>query len=159
MREKVSVLQGFRPNEANAIDYRRAEGHFLAPHCDVSLRLHIVCDRLPRERTCLKGRGCRRQDRRLSGTVLVNLSLAGDARMRYTEDKAFLRQRAQAAAGGAQPVVGPPSVLVQLPRRSLQVQSGRVRYNFRHGIAREDLLAERRVSITFRQNRFDGFNV
>ena len=30
MREKVSVLQGFRPNEANAIDYRRAEGHFLA---------------------------------------------------------------------------------------------------------------------------------
>ena len=24
---------------------------------------------------------------------------------------------------------------------------------------REDLLAERRVSITFRQNRFDGFNV
>ena len=55
--------------------------------------------------------------------------------------------------------MGPPSVLVQLPRRSLQVQSGRVRYNFRHGIAREDLLAERRVSITFRQNRFDGFNV
>ena len=88
----------------------------------------------------------------------MNLSLAGDARMRYTEDKAFLRQRAQVAAGGAQPA-GPPSVLVQLPRRSLQVQSGRVRYNFRHGIAREDLLAERRVSITFRQNRFDGFNV
>ena len=41
MREKVSVLQGFRPNEANAIDYRRAEGHFLTPHCDVSLRLRI----------------------------------------------------------------------------------------------------------------------
>ena len=89
----------------------------------------------------------------------MNLSLAGDARMRYTEDKAFIRQRAHAAAGGAQPAAGPPSVLVQLPRRSLQVQSGRVRYNFRHGIAREDLLADRRVSITFRQNRFDGFNV
>ena len=45
MREKVSVLQGFRPNEANAIDYRRAEGHFLAPHCDVSLRLRKFATR------------------------------------------------------------------------------------------------------------------
>ena len=52
MREKVSVLQGFRPNEANAIDYRRAEGHFLAPHCDVSLRLRICASSV-----CLKGDG------------------------------------------------------------------------------------------------------
>ena len=113
----MSLLRSFTPNEANAIDYRRELKHFLAPHCD---------------------------DRRLSGTILVNLSLAGDARMLYTEDR---------------PATAAQSVLVLLPRRSLQVQMGRVRYNFRNGIAAGDFLDERRVSITFRQNRFEGFNV
>ena len=28
------VLKHFRPNECNAIDYRRQEGHELAPHVD-----------------------------------------------------------------------------------------------------------------------------
>ena len=124
----MGLLRSFAPNEANAIDYRRQLSHFLAPHCD---------------------------DRRLSGAVLVNLSLAGDARMRYTEDRPVARQKLARATT----VTSSKSVLVLLPRRSLQVQTGRVRYNFRHGIAAEDFLHERRVSITFRQNRFEGFNV
>ena len=128
---QVDLLQSFAPNEANAIDYRRDLNHYLAPHCD---------------------------DRRLSGAVLVNLSLAGDARMRYTEDRPARRKTLGAAAATPAPVAA-KSVLVLLPRRSLQVQMGRVRYNFRHGIAADDFIDERRVSITFRQNRFEGFNV
>ena len=45
---------------------------------------------------------------------------------------------------------------VLLPRRSLQVQSGVVRYSFSHAIANDNLLDPRRVSITFRQNAHYG---
>jgi hypothetical protein len=34
MRARVRALAAFRPNEANAIDYRRSEGHYLLPHVD-----------------------------------------------------------------------------------------------------------------------------
>jgi hypothetical protein len=52
-------LRNFAPNEANAIEYQRALGHSLAPHCD---------------------------DRQLSGAVLVNLCLADDAIMTCNRD-------------------------------------------------------------------------
>ena len=42
---------------------------------------------------------------------------------------------------------------VFLGRRSLQLQTGTVRYDFQHGIPNDQLLSDRRVSITFRQNR------
>jgi hypothetical protein len=114
-------LRNFAPNEANAIEYQRALGHSLAPHCD---------------------------DRQLSGAVLVNLCLAGDAIMTYTRDSK------QAGGGGARTSsVGlQESYQVALPRRALQVQSGTVRYSYRHGIPNSQLLHDRRVSITFRQN-------
>ena len=50
----------FFPNEANALDYRKAEGHALLPHCD---------------------------DRQLSGPVLLTVCLAGAATMTYVADK------------------------------------------------------------------------
>ena len=50
-------------------------------------------------------------------------------------------------------------VKVLLPRRALQLQSGSVRYNYRHGIANADFCQARRVSITFRQNKFDKYGV
>ena len=53
-------MDNFRPNEANAIDYRKSEGHSLEPHCD---------------------------DRQLSGKILVNLCLCADAVMTYTRDR------------------------------------------------------------------------
>ena len=102
-------LAAFEPNEANALCYRAADGHYLGAHCD---------------------------DRQLSGDTLVNLSLAGDAVMSYTHDRAAARR---------------PAVRVHLPRRSLQVQTADVRFNYAHGIANADLPANgRRVSITFR---------
>ena len=102
-----SALGDFWPNEANALDYDRAAGHHIAAHCD---------------------------DRQLSGEVLVNLSLCGDAFMTYTHDRKPL-----------------PPVRVRLPRRSLQIQTGDVRFNWRHAIENADLCGPRRVSITFRR--------
>jgi hypothetical protein len=55
-----SLMTSFRPNEANAIWYDRDRGSYLAPHCD---------------------------DRQLSGRILCNLCLAGDAVMVYSRDK------------------------------------------------------------------------
>lgn len=119
----VEAMRCFRPNEANAIDYRRREGHFLGPHCD---------------------------DRQLSGKVLCNLCLAGDAIMTYLRDKAGGRGgRARALR---------ESYDAHLPRRALQIQSGTVRYDYQHSIPNGQLLSDRRVSITFRQNAFPGHN-
>ena len=106
----IPELRNFRPNEANALDYRRSEGHYLGAHCD---------------------------DRQLSGPILVNLCLAGDATMTYTRDRA-----GRGSAG--------ETVRARLPRRALQIQSGSVRFDYRHGIANADFHADRRVSITFR---------
>ena len=126
-------LAKFRPNEANAIDYRRRQGHWLRPHCD---------------------------DRHLSGQVLINLCLAGDAVMTYSRDQpsagkggraTTTTNRATGGGGLRRPL--PAEFRVPLPRRALQIQSGCVRYDYRHGIANRDLLDDRRVSITFRENR------
>lgn len=106
------LVGSFTPNEANAIDYRRAQGMELKPHCD---------------------------DRQLSSGTLINLSLAGDCVMTYTKDVNSAKSNAQ-------------SVAVFLPRRSLQIQSGSVRYNYRHGIKNGNLLHDRRVSVTFRES-------
>lgn len=50
-------------------------------------------------------------------------------------------------------------VRVLLPRLALQIQSGTVRYDYRHSIANADLLSDRRVSITFRANAHPFHNV
>ncbi|KAH8050583.1 alpha-ketoglutarate-dependent dioxygenase alkB-like protein [Aureococcus anophagefferens] len=91
----IPELRSFRPNEANALDYRRSEGHYLGAHCD---------------------------DRQLSGPILVNLCLAGDATMTYTRD--------QAGRGSAG-----ETVRARLSG-ALQIQSGSVRFDYRHGIQR-----------------------
>ena len=52
----LECMAQFRPNDCNAIEYLRAEGHWLKAHSD---------------------------DRHLSGDVLVTLSLAGDCNMEF----------------------------------------------------------------------------
>ena len=73
-------------------------------------------------------------DRQMSGDVICNLSLAGAATMAYNAEKGQGRR-----------------VDVLLPRRSLQVQAGGVRYDYEHGIPNANLLDPRRVSVTFRE--------
>ena len=133
-RAVASAVAGFAPNEANAIDYRRASGMELLPHCD---------------------------DRQMSSGVLVNLSLLGDCVMTYARDakrkqKAVpddvkLRKRREDENKNDARSEG-DAVDVFLPRRSLQVQTGETRYDFSHAIRNENLLAARRVSVTFRES-------
>ena len=52
-----------------------------------------------------------------------------------------------------------PAYRVLLPRRGLQVQTGEVRYSYRHGISNADLHDARRVSITFRSNKDPNHHV
>eukprot|EP00850_Spirogloea_muscicola_P012801 SM000084S23137 [mRNA] locus=s84:339985:342250:- [translate_table: standard] len=104
----IPQLDSFCPNGANAMDYRRQLGHSLQAHVD---------------------------DRQLSGTLLVNLSLGGACYMTYARER------------------GPKDHFkVLLKPRSLQIVAGESRYNFTHAILNGDLLAERRVSLTFRES-------
>jgi alkylated DNA repair dioxygenase AlkB len=79
--------------------------------------------------------GAHCDDRQLSGLILCNLSLGCDSVMQYQNDRR----------------PDEPPHRVRLPRRSLQLQTGYVRFNFQHGIKNADLLGPRRVSITFRR--------
>ena len=74
-------------------------------------------------------------DRALSGPLLLNLSLGCDCLMTYTSERP-----------------DEPPVRVHLPRRSLQIVSRDARYCFKHSIAKEDVLGDRRVSVTFRMS-------
>eukprot|EP00052_Salpingoeca_macrocollata_P032503 m.325194 g.325194 ORF g.325194 m.325194 type:complete len:309 (-) comp37695_c0_seq1:62-988(-) len=104
-------LRAFRPNEANCIQYIVARQHHLAPHFD---------------------------DRKLSGELLANLSLASECHMTYVHGKSGRKIR------------------VLLPRRSLQVVTGEARYDWQHGILNEDIVGPVRVSITFRHTDTTG---
>ena len=120
-RAASRAVATFAPNEANAIDYRRALGMELEPHCD---------------------------DRQMSSGVLVNLSLLGDCVMTYAPDKKDFDKKHNTPNRSR----GRGAVDVFLPRRSLQIQSGSTRYDFSHAIRNENLLADRRVSVTFRES-------
>ena len=115
----LECMAQFRPNDCNAIEYLRTEGHWLKAHSD---------------------------DRHLSGDVLVTLSLCGDCDMQFE-----LAGPARRGAGRGFEAPSPELALVSLPRRSLLVQAGGVRYTHTHGIPNDCLRSPRRVSITFRE--------
>lgn len=76
-------------------------------------------------------------DRKLSREPIANLSLAGDCHMVFRNEKR----------------VSKDDVLpVLLERRTLQVLTGKARYEYAHGIGNGDLLSDRRVSITMRES-------
>lgn len=121
-RYDETTVPFFSPNEANAIDYRKARGDWLHAHVD---------------------------DRKLSKEPIANLSLAGDCYMTYTftttsatttSSKRSIQQQQQQV------------YKVWLPRRCLQVLTGPARYNYTHAIANDDLKSDRRVSITLRES-------
>lgn len=107
---RVVAMSGCVPNEANAIDYHRKQGHWLQSHVD---------------------------DRQLSKEPIANLSAAGDCYMTFRNERV--------------PTAGKEK-RVLLRRRTLQVLTGKARYDFAHGIHNDDLLSDRRVSITMRES-------
>lgn len=75
-------------------------------------------------------------DRFLSGPILMNLSLHGFSTMTYTK-------------GNSEAVHD--TVKVNLPRRCLQLVTGDARYKYKHRINAEDVLDQKRMSVTWRQ--------
>jgi hypothetical protein len=125
----VGDLKNLRINEGNANSYEKGEGHHLRPHVD---------------------------DRFLSGPVLINLSLAGRAKMRYQLEEEVVEARRCEVGTVYQGITSHHSeavrsIDVELPRRALQIVSGPARFNYEHSIPNALLGEHRRVSITFRQ--------
>jgi alkylated DNA repair dioxygenase AlkB len=77
-------------------------------------------------------------DRKKHNEPIANLSLAGTCYMTYRNQN---QQRNLAIA----------EMKILLPPRTLQVLTGKARYDFSHGIDNIDLLSERRVSLTMRE--------
>lgn len=115
-----SELRDFKPNEFNANSYFPAENHYLRPHFD---------------------------DRTLSGPILMNLSLAGNARMTYAKPNNPSLPTSAISTGSFG-----HTVRVPLPRRCLQLVTGAARWSYTHEIRKEDVLDPRRMSITWRQS-------
>ncbi|CAB9502632.1 Alkylated DNA repair protein alkB homolog 8 [Seminavis robusta] len=107
--------RGWIPNEANAIDYRRAKGHYLRNHVD---------------------------NRQLSKEPIANLSLAGDCYMTFINEKQRRKDKNATTTTSR----------VLLKRRCLQILTGEARYDYSHGIRHQDLLSDRRVSLTMRES-------
>jgi alkylated DNA repair dioxygenase AlkB len=106
--KRVVSMAGCIPNEANAIDYHRKQGHSLQSHVD---------------------------DRQLSKEPIANLSIAGDCYMTFCNERVPGEEKC-----------------VLLRGRTLQVLTGKARYDYSHGIRNEDLLSDRRVSVTMRES-------
>lgn len=79
-------------------------------------------------------------DRSLSREPIANLSLVGDCYMVFRNEKG--------SADKGKKV----SLPVLLERRTLQVLTGKARYEYSHGIACTDLLSDRRISVTMRES-------
>lgn len=75
-------------------------------------------------------------DRQLSKEPIANLSIIGDCYMTFINTK----------------IDNPNHNRVLLPRRTLQILTGKARYDFSHGIKNEDLISDRRVSVTMRES-------
>ena len=145
----IAMIQDWNPNEANAIRYHTKMGHALANHCD---------------------------DRQLSKEMIVNLSLEGDCYMTYrhenkrnqgTQDRGYYPHDHPFKETGKNvdtlcvpgrisegvPYIQIPIVQkVLLKQGTLQLLTGRSRYDYSHGIRNEDFLHETRVSITLRES-------
>lgn len=78
-------------------------------------------------------------DRQLSKEPIANISLAGDCMMTFRNVKKKLTQKHD-------------SVKVLLKRRTLQILTGKARYDYSHGIECDDILSSRRISLTMRES-------
>jgi alkylated DNA repair protein alkB family protein 4 len=81
-------------------------------------------------------------DRKKHSEPIANLSLCGDIYMTYRNTSPHRN------------VASIREHRILLPKRCLQVMTGKARYDFAHGIENSDLLSDRRVSLTMRETHF-----
>jgi alkylated DNA repair dioxygenase AlkB len=86
-------------------------------------------------------------DRKLSKEIIANLSLAGTCYMTFTNVNSPSHHQKQQSISGH-----PDKVKVLLNPRCLQLLTGLSRYNYTHSIDHDDLLSDRRISVTMRQS-------
>lgn len=130
-KKLTTYVTNLKMNEANAIDYRKKNGDYLRKHVD---------------------------DRQLSKEIIANVSLAGDCYMTFELEKknkamvssSFLPQQRNGRGRSSTGVEVKKKILLE--RRTLQILTGSSRYDYSHAIANEDLLSERRISITMRES-------
>mmetsp|Transcript_66161 Transcript_66161/g.215235 ORF Transcript_66161/g.215235 Transcript_66161/m.215235 type:complete len:705 (+) Transcript_66161:80-2194(+) len=139
----ASALRGFQPNEANTNDYRREEGHFLAMHWDdrkfYSGPICVVSLLAGATMTFRLG-GHHSNFRRIAGDGVDSGYGGGTAAV-----------EAGGAAEGAKGKVEERVVRVELPRRSLMVQTGAARFEWQHGIPDpHDFAGPRRIGVIVR---------
>jgi len=136
MRDEVPAIHDFFPNQLHVHSYERRMGHSIGAHVD---------------------------DRQFSGPFIGNLSLVDDCYMTFSPDKTNVTTRA--FDDGLLYQEGPPSLPVVrvvsdkdqtyeilLPRRSLSVMMGDSRFSWKHAVYTENLLGDRRISVTMRQH-------
>jgi len=83
-------------------------------------------------------------DRQLSKEPIANLSLGGDCFMTFRNEKKKIVSHDGKSMSCSDKVL--------LKRRTLQVLTRGARYDYSHGITNQDLISERRISITMRQS-------
>jgi hypothetical protein len=86
-------------------------------------------------------------DRFLSKEGICNLSLVGPCKMTYTRIKPSTTKGLATLTSNDIELVK-----VQLNPGTLQVLTGQARYDFTHGITKDDLQGEERISVTMRQS-------
>lgn len=118
-------------------------------------RLHCMKECIPNEANAIdyyrrKGHYLKSHvdDRQLSKESIANLSLAGDCNMTFRLE----RKNKNVTRYGKNYQDLPNEIKVFLPRRTLQVLTKCARYDYSHGIRNNDLLSDRRISITMRQS-------
>lgn len=122
-------LAEFDPNDCNANSYLKSRGDFLKLHYD---------------------------DRALSGPLLLNMSMLSDSYMTYAKPNyPLIKQH----GFNTNTIITYDNKRffhdvqkVLLPRRALQIVSGDARWQYMHSICPDDILGERRVSLTYRQS-------
>jgi alkylated DNA repair protein alkB family protein 4 len=123
---RIRVLQqaprAFAPNEGNAIEYLKSWGSWLKSHVD---------------------------DRAKHREPVANLSTAGDCYMSFVPVSTL--SGSSSSSGSLSGASGAGEVKVLLRRRTLVVLTGDARYRYTHGISKDDLLSDRRVSFTMRE--------
>jgi alkylated DNA repair dioxygenase AlkB len=163
------MIQDFHANEANAIRYHKKMGHALASHCDdrqlskemiANLSLEGDCYMMYKNEKWNK----ENQTNKLGYKQALGSSTTTATTLIQTGKDGGERNDASVAAAAEILIVpgrkseGVPSIQIPsyekvlLKRRTLQLLTGRSRYDYSHGICNHDFLNDTRVSITMRES-------
>jgi len=183
MRDMVAILNDYFPNQVGVISYHRNQGHGIKAHVDdrmfsgpfianLSLAGHTYMTFTP-----VQAKAHHMLPHQLMGEdPLQNKISLGNPEgtstsLTHNADSSVIQEGANSPTPNQNGNSSSPSgengayekvifhekggrVDVLLPRRSLQIMTGESRYSWMHAILNENLLTDRRISVTMRQLSF-----